>query len=85
MSTEEDRLDFIAGQVHGLKAALMALIEVNQNPSALHLALLSADQSSQARAEPEPVAESFLEGRLEVFEKLSTFAAKMTELRAKRS
>ena len=82
--TEEDRIDFVTGQVHALKAVMLALIEVYPQPAHLRRILESCDQVSQARSEADFVSESFLEGRKEVFETLNAFAAKMVELRAKK-
>lgn len=64
--TEEDRLDFVIGQVVALKAALMAIASQSERPSELLAAIRRDMEITISTALPTTVSESTLDGFAEV-------------------
>jgi hypothetical protein len=69
-----ERSDFVAGQVHALKAIIFALIKSHPNVTAVRTELAKARAAAEARTVPEPVSDDFLEGMNEVFDHAQAFA-----------
>ena len=60
--TDREKLNYLAGQVSGLKILLHALIEVHPAPELLQEVLVRKYQVALAATIPMPVTEAFLAG-----------------------
>jgi len=60
--TDQEKIDFVAGQVSGLKILVRALIEVHPAPELLKEVLVRKYQTALASTIPTPVTEAFLAG-----------------------
>jgi hypothetical protein len=75
----ETDVDFLAGQVHGLISAVLALISTHPDPATLERHLEAVNLAAQGRAGGEPVSDEFLEGMDDVAGRM-----KMTVEKARR-
>ena len=77
---ESDRLEFLTGEVHGLRAVLMAILNTHPDPRALvqELDRLSALQT--AISNPMPVTEQYIQGQTKTSD---AFRARILEILAR--
>ena len=61
-SDEANRLDFVSGQVHALIGLMLVMARAHPHPAALLQQLDVMELAATARAESEPVSDTFLGG-----------------------
>jgi hypothetical protein len=76
MLTEEERLDFVAGQVNGLKAIMLAIVNTNPAPRSFVVHVDGAIQAALAKSESIAVSDVFLQGQADVTDAASAILAK---------
>ena len=74
---ESDKLEFLAGEVNGLRVVLMALINAHPDPRALVQELDRLADAQKAISNPEPVTERFIEGQSQATD---AFRARILEI-----
>ncbi len=84
MPSEQRRiqnLDFIAGQVHALLAFALASVHAHPNLTLLSIHISRAEQGALGRTEATTVSDDFLDGEIDVFERLKAVATADRTLR----
>ncbi len=61
--SDSDKLEFLAGEMNGLRVVLMALLNNHPDPRALVQELDRLADLQRAISNPEPVTEKFIEGQ----------------------
>ena len=69
--TDADRLDFVAGQVHGLKTIIAALIPISSNREYARQEIAKASLAATGRTGSTSVSDEFLAGLQDVLETFS--------------
>ena len=69
-----EHFDYLAGQVHALRAVVMVLVRTHPNPAELLLHLDGASQVATAKAEGEMVLDSYIEGLTELLDEMRSAA-----------
>jgi hypothetical protein len=75
--TESEKIEFLAGRVHALLGFATAVITSHPNPTVLAQHLEKIGEINLARAETEPVAEEYVDGVLDIKNRLKN-AVEMT-------
>lgn len=68
--TNEEKLNYLAGEVNGLRSVIVALIRLHPDPQALLAECDHLGEIAMALATPLPVSERFLEGQRQTIDEL---------------
>lgn len=68
--TPEEKLNYLAGEVNGLRSVIVALINLHPDPRALLVECDRLGEIATALATPLPVSERFLEGQRQTIDEL---------------
>tara|TARA_R110001599_G_scaffold171353_1_gene362410 strand:- start:433828 stop:434196 length:369 start_codon:yes stop_codon:yes gene_type:complete len=75
----DDRFEFVAGQVHGLIAGFLALIETHPTPDLLLQQLHKVHRAAEGRAIPTTISDDFLMGIDDVMLRLQDMATRSAQ------
>jgi hypothetical protein len=68
----DEKLNYLAGEVNGLRAAIFALMEVCPDLLALRAALDQSGEAALSLSNPHPVSEQYLEGQRQAIDGMKT-------------
>lgn len=68
--TNEEKLNYLAGEVNGMRSVIVALIRLHPNPKELLAECDRLGEIATALATPLPVSERFLEGQRQTIDEL---------------
>jgi hypothetical protein len=74
---ESDKLEFLTGEVHGLRTVLMAILNTHPDPRALVQELDRLAALQTAASNPMPVTEPYIQGQIQTSD---AFRARILEI-----
>jgi len=72
--TEQEKFDYLEGEMHGVRAVLCALIDSHQDRAKFVALLELSVHIAQAKTEALPVSENYLEGQRDIVQEMKTYA-----------
>jgi hypothetical protein len=82
--SDEEKIEFLGGQVHMLVSFLIAAIDAHPDPEGLSKRFESSSQIALAQTETKLLADDYIEGELNIVERLKTALRIAQERKASR-
>jgi hypothetical protein len=79
IKNDHDRLDFVAGRVHGINAVLLALAKTHPDPATFLHEIESVEQAALAKVEPTLMTDLYLDGMRDIIDRVQNYLRQRLE------